>query len=82
MTKSQNNSNLVTKRANNTTGVRGVHSWDLPHGTSYWVARVHKGGRYIYRKSFRKDEYSLEEVAAIIEEQRKIHFGEYAGKNT
>lgn len=74
-TRSQNNSNLRGKRKNNTSGVRGVHSWGC-----YWVARVHKDGSYIFQKSFRKDEYTLEEVSKIVEEKREIYFGEFSGE--
>lgn len=80
VTKGQNNSNLRGNRKNNTSGVRGVHSWkSLDTGREYWVARVHKNGSYVFQKSFRKEEYTLEEVAKVVEEKRRIHFGEYAG---
>lgn len=77
-TRAQNSHNLITERSNNTSGVRGVSSLKSRNGNiSYWLVRVRKGGQDVYQKAFRKDEYSLEQVAKIVEAQRKIHFGEY-----
>lgn len=77
VTHAQNMRNRKNAHKNSKTGVRGVYERTYNNGKKYWVCEIKKNNKKVFRKEFPQTDYSLEEVAHIIERQRKIHHGQY-----
>lgn len=75
-TKSENNSNRKVGKNNKSTGIKNIYIIKYKDYEYYYI-KINKNKKIIYSELFRTNNYTLDDIIKIRDEQLKIHHGDF-----
>ena len=74
-TPSESTDNTAPQRRQTSSGERNIANYVNRVGTAYWLVQLQRNGRFVYRRAFRQDAYTLSDVVEIRDREYEALWG-------